>query len=165
MKSQRVVKEIIKSEKLPQGQTTTLSGRRNKNGVTSNVYTVKETVLEKRIKRSSYGTEGSLNKSEQIVSSNLKQGTNSGLTTQNKIPVSNKEENKFSIYKSTRTTRNNISEGYSSRRYSKREIEKIIKIQRWWRRMLAILNGYKIRETLFSQNKGKNYIITKHVSL
>ena len=156
MKSQRVVKEIIKSEKLPQGQTNILTGRRNKNGVTSSVYTVKETTLEKRIKKS-YGTEGSLKKAEHIVSSNLKQGTNSGFTTQNKIPVSNKEENKFSIYKSTRTTRNNISEGYLSRRYSKREIEKIIKLQRWWRRMLSILNGYKIRETLRINNK--NYVV------
>ena len=66
MKSQRVVKEIIKSEKLPQGQTNILTGRRNKNGVTSNVYTVKETILEKRIKKS-YGTEGSLKKAEQIL--------------------------------------------------------------------------------------------------
>ena len=156
MKSQRVVKEIIKSEKLPQGQTNILTGRRNKNGVTSNVYTVKETTLEKRIKKS-YGTEGSLKKVEQTFSSNLKQGTNSGTTIQNKIPVSNKEENKYSIYKSNRTIRNNISEGYLSRRYSKREIEKIIKIQRWWRRMLAILNGYKIRETLRINNK--NYIV------
>ena len=157
MKSQRVVKEIIKSEKLPQGQTRVLSGRRSKNGVTSNVYTVKETTLEKRIKRSSYGTEGSVNKSEQNISSNLKQGTNSGFIAQNKIPVSNKEENKFIIYKSTRSTRSNISEGYQSRRYSKKEIEKIIKIQRWWRRILPILDGYKIRESQKINNK--NYVV------
>ena len=155
MKSQRVVKEIIKSEKLPQTQTKILSGRRSKNTVTSNVYTVKETTLEKRIKRS-YGTEGSLNKSEQIVTSNLKQGTNSGYISQNKIPVSNKEE-KVTTIKSTRSFRSNISDNNRPRRYSKKEIEKIIKIQRWWRKILAKLNGYKIREKLRLNNK--NYVI------
>ena len=159
MKSQRVVKEIVKTEKLPQGQTTVLQGRRSKNGNTSNVYTVKETTLEKRVKRSynTYNTEGSYsNKSQQIVSSNLKQGTNSGyITSQNKIPVSNKEENRVSTYK-TRSQRNNISESFKTRRYSKREMDKIIRIQKWWRRTLAILNGYKIRESL---RKNRNYVV------
>ena len=159
MKSQRVVKEIVKTEKLPQGQTTVLQGRRSKNGNTSNVYTVKETTLEKRVKRSynTYNTEGSYsNKSKQIISSNLKQGTNSGyITSQNKIPVSNKEENRVSTYK-TRSQRNNISESFKTKRYSKREMDKIIRIQKWWRRTLAILNGYKIRESL---RKNRNYVV------
>ena len=127
MKSQRVVKEIIKSEKLPQGQTRVLSGRRSKNGVTSNVYTVKETTLEKRIKRSSYGTEGSVNKSEQNISSNLKQGTNSGFIAQNKIPVSNKEDNKYKDLKTSKSTKNNFSERFRVRRYTKKDYDKIIK--------------------------------------
>ena len=164
MKTQKVVKEIIKTEKLPQGQTKILNGRRSKNSLTSNVYTVKETTLEKRIKRSS-GNEGSsiLKSSEHIISSNLKQGTNSGSYFQNKIPVSNKEDNRVTkIIKSTttRTTKNNISDGYLSKRYTKREIDKIIKIQRWWRRILAILKGYEIRESLFSNNSGTgNYVV------
>ena len=158
MKSQRIVKEIVKTEKLPLGgQTTVLTSRKNRNSNTSNVYTVKETTLEKKVKRS-YNTGKASYKSEQIVSSNLKQGTNSGYISQNKIPVSNKEDSKFSIIKTTRTTKNNISEGYRTRRYTKREIEKIIKIQRWWRRILAILDGYKIRESLFTQNK-QNYVV------
>ena len=111
-----------------------------------------------RLQRS-YNTEGN-KKTEHIYSSNLKQGTNSGYSiTQNKIPVSNREEHKVTIINKTRSTRNNTSsEGFKVRRYSKRELDKIIKIQRWWRRMLAILNGYKIRESLISQNK-KNYVV------
>ena len=158
MKSQRIIKETYKSEKLPQGQSQVLTSRKNKTTATSNVYTVKETILEKKVKRS-YNTEGN-KKTEHIYSSNLKQGTNSGYSiTQNKIPVSNREEHKVTIINKTRSTRNNTSsEGFKVRRYSKRELDKIIKIQRWWRRMLAILNGYKIRESLISQNK-KNYVV------
>ena len=159
MKSQRIVKEIVKTEKLPQGgQTTVLTSRKNRNSNGSNVYTVKETVVEKKVKRS-YNTGKNSYKSEQIVSSNLKQGTNSGyVISQNKIPVSKKEESKFSIVKTTSSAKNNISEGYHTKRYTKREFDKIIKIQRWWRRMLAILNGYKIRETLFTKNR-QNYVV------
>ena len=159
MKSQRIVKETVKTEKLPQGgQTTVLTSRKNRNSNPSNVYTVKETVVEKKVKRS-YGTGKTSYKSEQIVSSNLKQGTNSGyVISQNKIPVSKKEESKFSIVKTTNSIKNNISEGYRTKRYTKREIDKIIKIQRWWRRILAILNGYKIRESLFTKNK-QNYVV------
>ena len=158
MKSQRIVKEIVKTEKLPQGgQTTVLTSRKNRNSNGSNVYTVKETTLEKKVKRS-YNTGKTSYKSEQIVSSNLKQGTNSGYISQNKIPVSNKQESKYSIIKTTRSTNNNISEGYRARRYTKSEIEKIIKIQRWWRKILAILDGYKIRESLLTQNK-HNYVV------
>ena len=160
MKSQRIVKEIVKTEKLPQGQTVVLPTRKNKNAsVTSNVYTVKETTLEKRVKRSSYNTiNGPMTKTVQTFSSNLKQGTNSGYNNQNKIPISNKEQSKVTIVKTTRSSKGNITEGYKTRRYSRREIEKIVKIQKWWRRMLAILNGYKIRDSLFAQNK-HNYVI------
>ncbi len=159
MKSQRIVKEIVKTEKLPQGQTMVLPARKNKNGsVTSNVYTVKETTLEKRVKRSYNNTDGPTTKSYQTYSSNLKQGTNSGYNNQNKIPVSNKEQSKVTIVKTTRSTKNNITEGYKTRRYSKRELDKIVKIQNWWRRMLAILDGYKIRDSLFSHNQ-RDYVV------
>ena len=160
MRSQRVVKQTIKSEKLPQsqtsGQSSYVSSRKNKNSESSNVYTVKETTYEKRVKRS-YKTDGTGN-SQIIASSNLKQGTNSGFTSQNKIPVSNQEETNTKIEKKTITNRNNISEGSYVRRYTKRDIDKIVKIQRWWRRMLAILNGYRIRESLRNQYN-QNYIV------
>ena len=157
MKSQRVIKEIVKTEKLPQGQTKVVPSRKSKNSLVSNTYTVKETTYEQRVKRSSYNTERSSNKSILNKSSNLKQGTNSGYIIQNKIPVSNKEENRTTIIKTTRSSRTNISDGYSNKRYTKREVDKIIKIQRWWRRILDILTGYKIRESLFSQNR--NYVV------
>ena len=161
MKSQRAVKEIIKSEKLPQGQTYVVSGRRNKDGITTNVYTVKETTLEKRIKRA-YGNESSLNKSEQFATTNINQGVNSDFKTQNKITFSNDEENMFPKYKSSTTRRKNISRGYTSRRYSKKEIEKIIEIQRWWRRILAKINGYEIRES-FKIDNNNNLVKSQKV--
>ena len=162
MKSQRIVKEIVKTEKLPQGQGKVLSTRQNKNEISSNVYTVKETTLEKRVKRS-YNTEGPSNKSLQITSSNLKQGTNSGYIAQNKIPVSNKEDNKYKDLKTSKSTKNNFSERFRVRRYTKKDHDKIIKIQRWWRRILAILDGYKIRESLFNQNRQDNVIRTQQI--
>ncbi len=158
MKSQKVIKEVIKTEKLPQGQAKPYTFRRNNNSnASSNIYTVKETTVEKRFKRS-FNKEGSSTQSYQNTSSNLKQGTNSGNKFQNKIPVSNTEEKTTTtIVKNTTTSRNNYSEGLRYRRF-KREIDKIIKIQKWWRRMLAILDGYKIRESLFDQNK-QNYVV------
>ena len=75
-----------------------------------------------------------------IYTSNLKQRENSGYsTTPNKIPYSNMEEKKDTLIN-----------------YTQKELDKIIKIQRWSRRIIAILKGYKIRESLISQNK-KNY--------
>ena len=157
MKSQRVVKHTYKSERLPQGQSTVLNARKNNNITTSNVYTVKETIVEKKVKKS-YNTEGN-KKTENIYSSNLKLGTNSGYSSiQNQIPVSNKEGRKITIIKSTRSTKNNSKESYKTRNYSKKELDRIIKIQRWWRRIFAKLKGYKIRETLRNENR-KNYVI------
>ena len=116
MKSERIVKEKVKTEKLPQGQGKVLSTRQNKNGFSSNVYTVKETTLEKRVKRS-YNTEGPSNKSSQISSSNLKQGTNSGVNSQNKIPVSNKEENNSTKFGArAKYTKFNYSERFKNQK-------------------------------------------------
>ena len=108
MKSQKVIKEVIKTEKLPQGQAKPYTFRRNNNSnASSNIYTVKETTVEKRFKRS-FNKEGSSTQSYQNTSSNLKQGTNSGNKFQNKIPVSNTEEKTTTtIVKNTTTSRNN----------------------------------------------------------
>ena len=155
MKSKKVIKEVIKTEKVPQGQTKPYTSKKNNNSnASSNLYTVKETTFEKRYRRT-FNKEGTSNKSEQNNSSSLKQGTNSGSNFQNKIPVSNTEEKNV---KNSTTSRNNYSEGLRYRRF-KREIDKVIRIQKWWRRMLAILNGYKIRETLFGKNQ-KNYVVS-----
>lgn len=63
------------------------------------------------------------------------------------------------IIRTTRTTtKNNIPEGTRVKRYTKRDVDKIIKIQRWWRRMLSILKGDKIRESLRSEND-QNYVV------
>ena len=63
MKSRRVVKEIIKKENLPQAEKKPVESRKKKYGfnssvnnasaasATSGAYTVKETTLEKRVKR------------------------------------------------------------------------------------------------------------------
>jgi len=93
----------------------------------------------------------------------LKQGTNSGYIAQNKIPVSNKEDNKYKDLKTSKSTKNNFSERFRVRRYTKKDYDKIIKIQRWWRRILAILDGYKIRESLFNQNRQNNVIRTQQI--
>ena len=155
MKSQKVIKEVIKTEKVPQGQTKPYTSKKNSNSnASSNLYTVKETTFEKRYRRT-FNKGGSSNKSEENNSSSLKQGTNSGSNFQNKIPVSNTEEKSA---KNSTTSRNTYSEGLRYRRF-KREIDKVIRIQKWWRRMLAILNGYKIRESLFGQNQ-KNYVVS-----
>ena len=175
MKSQRIIKQTIKTEKLPQGQPPSIN---NKNYNTSNVSTVKETTVVKRYKRTFNTAGGSttINKTENVVTSNLKQGTNSGYKIQNKIPVSNKEEKKMIITKTYNSTRSNASNSStSSRRYTKKETDKIIKIQRWWKRKLAILNGYKIRESLrlkYRKNNGvksykrtlENYSSTQNIN-
>ena len=172
MKSRKFIKHINKSENLPQEKTKAVESRKNKHGFNSNPITVKETTVEKKFK-SSYNTGGdtkaktttNITKTEKIVSSNmssnLKQGTNSGISSQNKIPVSNKEETSSSFIKSKRFA--GRGERFRSQIYKKGEVDKIIKIQRWWRRILAILNGYKIRESLFTQHRGNNYIISKEI--
>ena len=169
MKSRRFIKHTIKSENLPQEKSKVVESRKNKHGFNANSITVKETTIDKKVKKSSdvggdtnTNTKINITKTEKIVSSNissnLKQGTNSGFNSQNKIPVSNKEENNSTSIRSKRF--GGRGERFRSQIYKKGEVDKIIKIQRWWRRMMAILNGYKIRETLFSQHKGDNYIIT-----
>ena len=153
MKSRRFYKQTIKSENLPQGQNKAEETDKNKNGYSSKVYTVKETTIEKKVKRSSFNSGGDKN-----ISSNLKQGTNSGFSSQNKIPVSNKEDkdSKISNYRGFRSRF--LANKFKDKVYTKAEVDKIIKIQRWWRRMMAILDGYKIRESLFGQNSG-NYVV------
>ena len=167
MKSRRFIKHTEKTENLPQDKPKLIESRKNKHGFNANAITVKETTIEKRVKKS-YNIGGAANissnttKTEKIVSSNissnLKQGTNSGINSQNKIPVSNKEESNTTSIRSKRF--GGRGDKFRNHIYKKGEVDKIIKIQRWWRRIMAILNGYKIRETLFSRHKGKNYIVT-----
>ncbi len=176
MKSRKFIKHINKSENLPQEKTKAVESRKNKHGFNSNPITVKETTVEKKFK-SSYNTGGdtkaktttNITKTEKIVSSNmssnLKQGTNSGISSQNKIPVSNKEENNSTKFGArAKYTKFNYSERFKNqKKYSKAEIDKIIKIQRWWKRILAILEGYKIREKLRAQNKNNYTVKSKNV--
>ena len=49
MKSQRIIKETIKTEKLPQRQTSTITSHKFVSSTGSNEYTVKETTIEKNI--------------------------------------------------------------------------------------------------------------------
>jgi len=174
MKSQKIIKETIKSEKLPQGQkSTTVISRKYQSNVSpkgtssSKEYTVKETTIEKSYKKTYKKEEGNdKNNNINIITTNKvtstsssKQGANLGISSENKISVSNKEEtssqNKFSKYSSYKSKRNDLNK---ERKYSKREIDMIIKIQKWWKRILARLNGYKIREKL-RKEKGNGYII------
>ena len=175
MKSQRIYKETIKSENIPQGQKAgAVISRKYKSNVSTTTgtggtkeYTVKETTIEKSYKKTYKKEEGNDKNNINIISTNkvtssssLKQGANLGISSQNKISISNKEEtgqsrfNKYRNYKSTK----NGSDLSKERKYSKREIDMIIKIQRWWKRILARLNGYKIREKL-RKEKGNGYII------
>ena len=133
----------------------------------SKEYTVKETTIEKSYKKTYKKEEGNdKNNNINIITTNKvtttsssKQGANLGISSENKISVSNKEEtssqNKFSNYRSYKSKRNDLNK---ERKYSKREIDMIIKIQKWWKRILARLNGYKIREKL-RKEKGNGYII------
>ena len=174
MKSQKIIKETIKSEKLPQGQkSTTVISRKYQSNVSpkgtssSKEYTVKETTIEKSYKKTYKKEEGNdKNNNINIITTNKvtstsssKQGANLGISSENKISVSNKEEtssqNKFSKYRSYKSKRNDLNK---ERKYSKREIDMIIKIQKWWKRILGRLNGYKIREKL-RKEKGNGYII------
>ena len=175
MKSQRIYKETIKSENIPQGQKAgAVISRKYKSNVSTTTgtggtkeYTVKETTIEKSYKKTYKKEEGNDKNNINIISTNKvtsssssKQGANLGISSQNKISISNKEEtgqsrfNKYRNYKSTK----NGSDLSKERKYSKREIDMIIKIQKWWKRILARLNGYKIREKL-RKEKGNGYII------
>ena len=140
------------SRKIKYGYASNASNVSNPSNASnaSNVYTVKETTIEKRIKRTNNNIQESSNKTEKIETSNLKQGTNSGFTSQNKIPVSNKEVITEKQITTSRFRRNYRSKylDKDNKRYTEKELQQIIKIQNWWRRMLAILNGYKIRKTL-----------------
>ena len=51
MKTRRYYKELKKAEKLPQVEEKEISNTKNKYGQTSSVYTVKETTIEKRVRR------------------------------------------------------------------------------------------------------------------
>ena len=165
MRARRIFKQSVvtdKEQKTSSGQsnTNTNGRRRSKASETSNEYTVKETTYQRRFKRS-FKNDGA-SSSEVMESSNLKQGTNSGFLSKNKIPVSNKDEVIEKTTKTTRFSRFNKSDKKNENSYTKKEIEKIIKIQRWWRRMLAILNGYKIRESLGLKNS-QGYITSQNI--
>ena len=105
MKSQRIIKETIKSEKLPQGQKSTSIVTKKYQSSSSGgggQVTVKETTIEKSYK-STYKTEEGSNNKNVSISSTIKQGTNLASSSQNKITTtSNKEEtshSKFSKYR------------------------------------------------------------------
>ena len=171
MKSKRIIKESIKNETLPQGQkSSSVVSRKYKYNASSsgtNETTVKETTIEKtyqktyKVEESTGGNnKTSISTNKVIISSNSKQGSNSGLSSQSKIPTSTKEESstsKFSKYLKYKSARN--GEDFSkTKKYTKKEIDLIIKIQKWWKRILARLNGYKIREKL-RKEKASGYVI------
>ena len=164
MKSQKIIKETIKSEKLPtENKSSSIVSRKFKSSVSSqggNQVTVKETTIEKSYKKS-YKAEESSNSKKENISSSKKQGANLGISSQNKIQISDKEEThlsrfgKFSKYKSMIKEKESAKE--VKKNYSKKEVELIIKIQRWWKRIMAKLNGYKIREKL-RKEKGNTHV-------
>ena len=165
MKSQRIIKETIKSEKLPQGQKSTSIVTKKYQSSSSGgggQVTVKETTIEKSYKSTYKAEEGSNNKNVSI-SSTIKQGTNLASSSQNKITTtSNKEEtsqSKFSKYRNYGKYKSGRKgQEYSKeKQYSKKDVDMIIKIQRWWKRILAKLNGYKIREKL-RKEKASGYV-------
>ena len=171
MKSKRIIKETIKKETVPQGQkATSVASRKYKYNASSsgtNETTLKETTIEKSYQKT-YKAEGStdgnnkisITTNKVIISSNSKQGANSGFSSQSKIPTSTKEESsasKYSKYQKYKSVRN--GEDFSKmRKFTKKETDLIIKIQKWWKRILARLNGYKIREKL-RKEKGSGYVI------
>jgi len=171
MKSKRIIKETIKKETVPQGQkATSVVSRKYKYNASSsgtNETTVKETTIEKSYQKS-YKAEGStdgnnkisISTNKVVISSNSKQGANSGFSSQSKVPTSTKEESsasKYSKYQKYKSLRN--GEDFSKmRKFTKKETDLIIKIQKWWKRILARLNGYKIREKL-RKEKGSGYVI------
>ena len=161
MKSQKIIKETIKTEKLPQENKSSVAiSRKYKSNISSqgtNQVTVKETTIEKSYK-SSYKKEEESNAKNKNTSSYLKQGTNSISISQNKNAVSSKEEagqSKFSKYAKYKAMKKEHET--KEKIYSKKDVDLIIKIQRWWRRVLAKLNGYKIREKL-RKEKSSGYI-------
>ena len=171
MKSQKIIQESIKTEIQPKESHrkvyTSRKFRSNKSSSGSDEITVKETTIEKSYQKSYKKEESDIPKNinitstkKEIITTNLKKETNSGSSSQNNIPALNKEdtsESKFSKYQKFKTTKTG-QEITKERKYSKREVELIIKIQRWWKRILARLNGYKIREKLRIE-KGNGYII------
>ena len=171
MKSQKIIQESIKTEIQPKESHrkvyTSRKFRSNKSSSGSDEITVKETTIEKSYQKSYKKEESDIPKNinitstkKEIITTNLKKEANSGTSSQNNIPALNKEdtsESKFSKYQKFKTTKTG-QEITKERKYSKREVELIIKIQRWWKRILARLNGYKIREKLRIE-KGNGYII------
>ena len=161
MKSQKVIKETIKTEKLPPENKSSVSiTRKYKSNISSqgaNQVTTKETTIEKSYKTSYKKEEESTTKNKN-TSSYSKQGTNSISISQNKNETSPKEEigqSKFSKYAKYRSMKK--AQESKEKIYSKKDVDLIIKIQRWWRRVLAKLNGYKIREKL-RKEKSSSYI-------
>ena len=120
MKSKRIIKESIKKETLPEGQkSSSVVSRKYKYNASSsgtNETTVKETTIEKtyqktyKVEESTGGNnKTSISTNKVIISSNSKQGSNSGLSSQSKIPTSTKEESstsKFSKYLKYKSARN-----------------------------------------------------------
>ena len=172
MKSQKITKETIKSEKLPQGQkSTTVISRKYQSNVSpkgtssSKEYTVKETTIEKSYKKTYKKEEGDdKNNNINIITTNKvtstsssKQGANLGISSQNKISISNKEEtsnqSRFSKYRSYKSKRNEFNK---EKKYSKREIDLIIKIREKLRKEKG--NGYiiKSKEVVREKNYSSN---------
>ena len=159
MKSKRMFKEITKTEDLPQGEKKVVTSRKfkyNKSSGEAKETVIKETTVEKSYK-SNYSIERKNDKSSapKIISSSsssYKQGVTSGFNSANKILSTSKDESKVGKYKFKSI--NSSYESFKVKKYTKKESDMIIKIQRWWKRMLAILNGYKIREKL---RKEKTY--------
>ena len=165
MKSRRIKEIINKKENAPQEQKSNMViSRKYKSHVSpkgTEQVTVKETTIEKSYKKTYNKIEEESHKNISNVSSSMKQGISSGLSSEKKDSIQNKEESaqskfhkygKYAKYKSMRKEKESTQE----KKYTKKEIELIIKIQRWWKRVLARINGYKIREKL-KKEKGYNF--------
>ena len=165
MKSRRIKEIINKKENAPQEQKSNMViSRKYKSHVSpkgTEQVTVKETTIEKSYKKTYNKIEEESHKDISNVSSSMKQGISSGLSSEKKDSIQNKEESaqskfhkygKYAKYKSMRKEKESTEE----KKYTKKEIELIIKIQRWWKRVLARINGYKIREKL-KKEKGYNF--------
>ena len=171
MKSRRFMKQSIKTDNSPTEQKSSqVISRKFKSSVTSqgpNQVTVKETTTIEKSYKKVNNVEESKTKIEN-TSSSSKQGTNLGISSQNKISISTKEDqgqNKFSKLKQhgkylSNRKKEQISE---EKKYTKKEIDMIIKIQKWWKRILAILNGYKIREKLKKEKTNINVVKNREV--
>ena len=165
MKSRRIKEIINKKENAPQEQKSNMViSRKYKSHVSpkgTEQVTVKETTIEKSYKKTYNKIEEESHKNISNVSSSMKHGINSGLSSEKKDSIQNKEDSaqskfhkygKYAKYKSMRKEKESTEE----KKYTKKEIELIIKIQRWWKRVLARINGYKIREKL-KKEKGYNF--------